>query len=320
MKLFILLFILCFSNCFSQSPMKKNELSKDYTLIHLEDGGNKLLSKYNGVSLAFYEKKNELFMYGEIDNQTIIFLEKIPYTGNLYINQFISANYENGKISVCSRVYNKATINCSIFNWKNESMIYEKDEMSDLSLIQTNRAQELVKQGKINEALITYDSVMYSYQYYDSVKVGIELLIGGGKIAEELALKRKFKESVILIKNILNFKGLSFLNNLKNKAQLNEKFGKNLHGLTTTQFEKIILSHCQNLNDAKLFDEAIQQSIKFKNIFPDNSEFILQLANAYYGKKDKKNASENYMLYIENMKVKKKEKDIPYYVQQRLSN
>jgi hypothetical protein len=47
---------------------------------------------------------------------------------------------------------------------------------------------------------------------------------------------------------------------------------------------------------------------------------LLTSADSWYAKKDKSKASELYVKYTAKMKELKKEKDIPYYVPQRIIN
>lgn len=300
--------------------MKRSELSKDYLLFHIDDGGNRMLSKYPGVSIACQLNKNDLYLYGEMEGDMILFLERIPFSGRFYPKNFKSAGFAGGKVSLCSQVEGKATVICNIFAWASETMKFEKEESYDLSKIQTDRANNLLSSGKTTEAMATFDSVMYASVYYDSVEVGIHLLTSAYKESEALATRRKFKEGAGLIERVLKFKGLGFIESAKSSTELETKFGKALHGMTYENLGNIIASYCKYYVDARLYDNAITIANRYKRLFPKNTDLLLYLGDAWYAKKDKAKASEAYQLYTDKMKEKKKEKDIPSYVPPRITN
>lgn len=302
----------------AQSPMLRSELGSNFFLTHVEDGGNRLLSKYKGISLAYDKKKKELLMYGEIDETHIILLEKVAFSGSFNPDQFQRAVFSDGKISLCSQVSGKATVLCEIFAWQKESMKFEKEESTDLSQLQTIRADALLKGGKVAEALATYDSVQYADQYYDARKTGVALLLGARPVADELVARRKFKEAADLVRKVLAFKGWKFLAETKTEADLRTIFGKNLHGLTYNDFAKIVHDYCSWLNEARQYDAAIAEIGQYRRFFTDDPDYFLFLGDAWYGKKDKTKYGEAYQTYVDMMKARKKEKDIPYTVTQRL--
>src|SRR5690606_5902404 len=128
-------------------------------------------------------------------------------------------------------------------------------------------------------------------------QVGIELLAAGYKEAETLAGRRKFKDAAALISTILNFKGLTFIALLKSEADVQNRFGKSFHGMSAADFENILVRYGQYAVEGRDFDNAISIANKYKRLFPSNADFLLLLGDAYYGKRDKKNASEAYVLY-----------------------
>jgi len=320
MKTYLSLILIFLSStlAIAQKPLKRTELSQDFFLTKVETGGQQLLTKYKGVTLAYNKVRKELLMYGEIDDQYIIFLEKIAFTGRFYPDRFKGCTFADGKVSLCSQVPDRATVICNIFTWEKETMKFEKEESYDLSQIQTERAAGLVKSGKVNEALLTYDSVQYSDSYYDAVKTGVELLQAAAPAASEMAGRRRFKEAADLIKRVLAFKGWKFLQETKTEADLKARFGKSLHGMTYAQLEKIIEDYCRYLAEGRMYDDAIALIGTHRKFFPSNTNMMLYLGDAWYGKKDKQKASDSYKAYVAKMKEQKREKDVPYTVQQRI--
>jgi hypothetical protein len=214
----------------------------------------------------------------------------------------------------------KATVICNIFTWEKETMKFEKEESYDLSKLQTDRAGALLQAGKVKEALLTYDSVQFAPSYYDATQVGIGLLKGAGASANDLSARRRFKEAADIVKQVLAFKGLKFLQETKTEAELKTRFGKSLHGMTYSELEEILLAMCRNLLEGRLYDDAIAQIFAYRKFFPSNPDFLLYLGDSWYGKKDKQKASDTYQNYVQKMKELKREKDIPYTVPQRIIN
>jgi hypothetical protein len=304
----------------AQKSMKKSELSKDYFLMDVNNNGAKMFAvKYQSASIAYSKKSKEFFLYGDANGTDIIFLEKIPNVP-LKFNpeKFVSASFKDNKVYISSQVVGKATVYTGVFKWEEEHMIWEKEESFDLSELQISRAKMLLKNGKTMEALATYDSVQFSESYYDAKQVGIELLLGSKKTIDEYVSKRKFKEAGDLTEKILAFKGWKWLSETKTEADLKTALGKGLFGLTYPDFQVYIEGYSRNFLEAKLYDKVIEKGNLYWKYFTKSADLLLNSADAWYAKKDKKQASDLYQKYTSQMKELKKEKDIPYYVPQRI--
>src|SRR5688572_20625901 len=177
----------------AQRPMKKNELGPDYFLADVKILDGKMFAvKYQGACIGYSKKSKEFLLYGDANGTDIIFLEKIPGIPLRFTpERFVSCTYTGGKIYLASKLPNKATIVTGVFKWEDEHVVWEKEETFDLSELQVKRAQELVKNLKVAEAIVTYDSVEFAETYYDIKKTGIELLITSVKIIEANTGKRK---------------------------------------------------------------------------------------------------------------------------------
>ena len=94
----------------------------------------------------------------------------------------------------------------------------EKEIEFDLSLAQVARADILLKNGKVSEALSTYDSVQYAENYFDIQKIGVEILLASKTVIENLLVKKKYKDAVDLKDRIFGreIKSVFFLLNLIN--------------------------------------------------------------------------------------------------------
>lgn len=319
-RLFLFIYCCGMLSLSAQREMKKSELSTDYFLVDVESGSAKMFAvKYKSACIAYHKKSKEFLLYGDGDGTMIIFLEKIPNVPlRFYPEKFVSCNYKDGKVYLSSQIPNKATVVTGVFNWQNEHLVWEKEETYDLSEQQVLRAATLLKDGNVLGALATYDSVQYSESYFDAQKVGIELLLASQKTIEDNFGKRKFKESADLIEKILAFKGMKWLVDLKGETELKTMLGKGLNGLTYAHLQGYVEAYTKNLLEAKLYDKAIEKVNTYWKYFTNSADLMLNYADAQYAKKDKLKASEFYVKYTNAMKQAKKEKDIPYYVPQRI--
>lgn len=300
--------------------MKKSELSSDYLLMDVNSNGAKMFSvKYQSACIAYGKKTKEFVLYGDADGTNIIFLERIPNVP-LKFNpaKFVSCYFKDNKVYLSSQMDGKATVITGVFKWQEEHMVWEREESYDLSVLQVERARTLIKNGKVGEGLTTYDSVQFSESYYDAKQVGIELLLASRKTIEENTGKRKFKESADLSDKILTFKGWKWLTEVKNETDLKTAMGKGLFGLTYIDFQTYIEGYTHNLLEAKQYDKTIDKGNLYWKYFTKSANLLLNNADAYYAKKDKTEASKLYEKYTALMKELKKEKDIPYYVPQRI--
>ena len=304
----------------AQKGMKKTELSKDFFLADVVTNGAKMFEvKYQSACIAYNKKNKEYLLYGDANGTDIIFLEKIPNVAlHFYPEKFVSCTFKEGKVYLASQVTDRATVITGIFNWKDEHLVWEKEESYDLSELQVARAQALVKSNKVPEAMATYDSVQYAEHYYDAQTVGIELLLASKKTIGDYTSKKKYKESADLTDKILAFKGMKWLPDLKAEADLKTAIGKNLHGLTYPDLQTYIEGYTKNLLEAKQYDKTVEKVNFYWKYFTGSVDLLLNLADAWYAKKDKTKASEFYVKYRDLMKQTKKEKDIPYYVPQRI--
>lgn len=323
MKKFIAVIFLILTNIFvttAQTAIKKTDLPSHITLIPVQSNGNKLFAKkYRAACFAYNKNTNELLLYGEINDEEIIFLEKIKHQLTFNPDNIVRCSYtpERG-IELCSSVTGKTEIICGIFTWKNESAFFEKEERSDVSPGIKQRAEKLLLMQKPKEAMLTYDSLAYPEAYINMEEVAVKLLQSARIKAKEEAAKRKFKEAATIIQTIFTYKGWAWLDKIKSESELKSKFGKELYGLKFDDFSEILVEYLQYNNDARQYDQTIASITSYIRWYPQKAVWWLLLGDAYYGKKDKEKAKENYKLYITKMKELKKEKQIPDYVEQRM--
>lgn len=304
----------------AQNSLKKTELSKDYFLADVQSGNAKLFSaKYQGACIVYDKKNKAFYLYGDANGTDIIFLEKIAKVSlNFNPDKFVSCTYTNGKVYLSSQVTGKATVITGVFAWQNESLVWEKEESYDLSEVQVIRGNDLIRQKKIPEAIATFDSVQYAETYFVAQKVGIEILLASVDQVKDNTSRRRFKESVDLQEKVLNFKGLKWFSDLKSEADLKTTLGKSLYGLDYQALQWYIESYVQNLLESRLYDKTIEKANFYWKYFTNSAQLLLNIADAWYAKKDKIKASEFYEKYTSQMKALKKEKEIPYYVPQRI--
>ncbi len=304
----------------AQTAIKKTDLPSHITLIAVQSNGIKMFAKkYRAACLAYNKNTKELMLYGEVNDEEIIFLEKIKHQLAFYPQNLVRCNYIPGKgIELCSSVPGKTEIVCGIFTWKNESAFFEKEERSDISPGIKLRAEKLLQLQKPKEAMVTYDSLKYPDAYINTEEVAVKLLQSARIKAQEEAGKRKFKEAAGLIHTILTYKGWAWLEKIKTESEIKSKFGKELYGLKSEDFSEILAEYLQYNNDARQYDQTIASITTYIRWYPQKAVWWLLLGDAYYGKKDKEKAKENYNQYVVKMKELKKEKQIPDYIEQRL--
>lgn len=323
MKKLIVLISLILTNIFAtiaQTAIKKTDLPSHIILIPVQSNGIKMFEKkYRAACIAFNNNTNELMLYGEINDEEVIFLEKIKHQLTFYPENFVRCNYspDNG-IELCSSVTGKTEIICGIFTWKNESAFFEKEERSDISPGIKQRAEKLLQMQKPKEAMLTYDSLVYPEAYINTEEVAIKLLQSARMKAQEEAAKRKFKEAATIIQTIFTYRGWAWLSKIKTESELKSKFGKEQYGLKLDDFSEILAEYLQYNNDARQYDQTIASITTYVRWYPQKAVWWLLLGDAYYGKKDKEKAKENYTHYITKMKELKKEKQIPDYIEQRM--
>lgn len=304
----------------AQTVIKKTDMPSHITLIPVQSNGIKLFSKkYRAACIGYNKNTKELMLYGEINDEEVIFLEKIKHQLTFYPENFVRCNYlpEKG-IELCSSIPGKTEIICGIFYWKNESAFYEKEERSDISPGIKTRAEKLLQLQKPKEAMATYDSLKYPEAYINTEEVAVKLLQSARTKAQEEAEKRKFKEAASSIQTIFTYRGWDWLEKIKTESELKTKFGKDLYGLKFDDFAEILSEYLNYYNEAKIYDQTLALVTSYIRWYPQKPIWWLLIGDAYYGKKDKEKAKENYNEYIAKMKEQKKEKQIPVYVNQRL--
>lgn len=318
MRIFpVLLALLLCMQVTAQKSMLRSELPEEYILKSIPFNGQKVSSQYSGFAVAIHKSNGEMLLYGELPGDRVIYVEKIIHKSSFYPAHYTGIRYANGEVRLCSTVPGKATEICIVFTFDDETLTYKAEEQSDPSQAQTTRANALLASGKVLEALAAYDSVQQASAYYDEEKTGIQLLLAAGKSGEELAAKRKFKDAIQMFQQVLNFKGLKFLAAIRTEEDLKTKVGKNLHGLTYTGLEKLMVRLTDYMSEARDYDLIISHCPGYASWFPKEPRFPLALGDAYYAQKSKARAREYYSAYIALMKELKRSKDISPIVEQR---
>jgi hypothetical protein len=318
MKYFAL--IICFIitiNCFAQSAIKISELDDIYWLKNVQSNGVKLSNKYEGISLAFHTKEKSWLLYGNISSEKIILLNR--FNASFYFNpqNFKTLEYKDGKIFCCSSVDQKAELRCGVFSWQNEQIKFLEETSIDPNPEMLKNANELLKNGKVKEAIEAFDKISYLGSYTNIEKLAIDVLMEAHKQGKILEISRKYKDAKSLIDLSLEMQGFSFLENNKNAEQLNQKFGKSLHGLSVSKFLEIMYDYADWTMNARLYDDYINFSGKLIGWEPKNPQIYLLRGDAFYGKRDKEKYKEAYQKYIDLMVAAKKEKDINPLAKQR---
>lgn len=321
MKKSLLIFLLVlFSFGFSQRVMKRTELNNDYVIIDINADKTKLFSsKYNGACIVYSKSKKEFYLYGTVEKNDIILLNFIKNcTSKFYPEKYISCNYRDGFVYLISQIPNKATQSIGVFKWTEEQIYFIKDSTYDISEMRVNRGNSLIQQNKTLEAIQTFDSVEFADSYYDATKISMLFIISSHKNIDDLVSKRKFKDAVFVYEKVFAFKGFKWFNEIISEDDLKTKLGKGLHGLTYASLQKYCEGYCEALYECKSYDLCIQKAKFYTKYFSNSCSLLLSIANSYYENKDKENAKTYYLNYSTKMKNLKKEKDIPYYVPQRI--
>lgn len=274
--------------------------------------------KYSGFCIAWHKTQNSMILYGVTGPNQIIFLEKFEPKFRFNGNSFSKLEFSGGVVNLCSMVANKAEEVCGQFSWDGKRLQFVKETSFDPNILILNRAKLLKEQGKIKEAIGSYDSISYAESYFNPEQVGVELLQSALLQSKSFTEKNKFKDAAELYKKVIGFKGLKPLMDVKSENELLQKFGKKLFGMTSAQYLEIVMDYLNVLIKARLFDEFISTNGRFLCLFQDPSEISLLRGDAYYAKRDKPKYIESYNKYVSIMRERKKEKSIPDYVQTRL--
>lgn len=319
-KIIVLVSCLLFPFMLSaQAAVNRHELPDHIFITSIETNGVKLFTKYKGAAIAYNKKNKKLLLYGEINDNDIIIIHEVQHDMPFNPEGFRSCTYSNdGKVTLCSMLDKRTEIVCGTFNWADESLIFEKYESTDESIGIMNRASLLLKQQKVEEALHTYDSLRFPESYINTEEIGSKLLKAMRPIANEQAKKKKFKEAIALLQSVLNYRGWKWTEEMSSEEDMKNHFGKNLFGLTLTEFHDILVEYLLDINEARMSDQAIKLCKTYKKWFPSSTGLLLQEADAYYLIKETEKAGELYTAYVAKMKELKKEKQIPDYIQMRM--
>lgn len=318
--LLILAILLFFSEMnFAQTAINRHEMPEHFFLTSIEADGVKLFTKYKGAAIAYNKRTKEILLYGEINDDEIIIIHKVKHEMVFNPDEFRSCTYSNdGKVTLCSMLEKRTEIVCGIFNWVDESLVYDKYESTDESLEIIKRASLYLKQQKAVEALSAYDSLRFPESYINTEEVAAKILKAMRPVVKEQADKKKFKEAVALYQSALTYRGWKWADEIESEDEMKNRFGKNLFGLTLPDFHDILVEYLLYLNEARMSDQVVKLYTKYRKWFPSSTGLLLQIADAYYLKKENEKAGELYSAYVAKMKELKKDKQIPDYVAQRM--
>jgi hypothetical protein len=319
-KFIYLLLFLVSGTLYSQNSLNRSSLPSEFKLWDIRTDKEPMPSvKYKaGFCLAQSLKSGEILLYGITGPDQIILLQRLPYNGKFNPQLFVRCIYEKGQVYLCSTVKNKAEEICATFEWRDQrSLIFKGDQSTDPNIPMLKRAENYLKEGKIKDAIVTYDSVSYAESYYNSFTTGLELIKKSEEQIQLLKQQNKTKEIADLTGKVLKWSGNSWLKEINSQEQLQSKLLKQI--ITPRQLSDYFLDYIGSLVKMRQYDEAINACNIWGKPLVTLPDYTLLKADAYYGKRDKSKYPVLYSQYCEMMKSLKKEKDIPSYIQTRLN-
>lgn len=302
--------IMCCIPAWGQQAMLRTEMPDGYSLYSIPLASVPEGSKYSGFSLGVNNNSGEFIIYGDLKDNKIILIERIPYDYDFYPKGSPVVRTLQDTVYICSTVPNTATEICGVFLFNNETLTYQLWRKTDPSQAQTDRGLALIAAGKPAEALAALDSVQKPDSYYNAEETGAQLLEAAYVTCSTLLARKKYKEATELYSKILSFRGLKFIQDATDAGSIETKIGKGLNGLTYSELSSCMGDYCLASYKAKNTAETEQLVYKLKLRFPQVPEVKLIEANLLYDADDKAGARELYKEYIALMKAQKRSKEI----------
>lgn len=302
----------------AQNPLARTKLPAQFITYDVKGEKEIPSNKYKGYLFAYDATANQLIWYAKINEEMIIL--QLKFKSNLFAFQhktFSRCEYKNDKIYLCSRVPNKAEEVCGVFSWNNFIISYEKEERFDPNPTLLKNADSLTTKGDFVKAAQIYKSMTHFSSYANPQIKAAELFHAAYNKAQTLATQNRFKNAIDILRPIMPTIDSMLFMSLGTATAYEQAFAKKMAGMSKEDCSQKMFNYMEWTLKNREYDYFLANHGIYMLLNPKDPEWFRLRGDAYFGKRDREKYKDNYLQYINKMKLLKKEKDVPAYVEPR---
>lgn len=228
------------------------------------------------------------------------------------------AYYKNDTLYVWTQYpFRASEINYTLA-WKGNSIEIISVSYTDPSEESILLAEAALKEGKIKEAIEYYYSVQYPSSYMNEDRVGLEILARANTLSLLAGNKKDYPKAIQYFQEALEYYSLENLRNAADATSLTLIFEDTYLEEYKDSFGLWMGNYGYYLYKGDSLDQSVELNDWLNQTYPTLSGPYLQKGDALFDFKKPKEAKSAYLTYIQLMKKKGKEKNIPSRVLDRI--
>jgi hypothetical protein len=203
------------------------------------------------------------------------------------------------------------------FTWDGKRILYQSVTYYDPSEEAILLAEKALAEGKLQETIDYYYSVQYPTSYLNEDQVGHTILAKANAVSLGYFKNKQYSQAAGCIDTALGYYTLQLYTEPQTENAMNQLFEDNYSTEYKDSFALYMGNYGYYLYKADSLEKSIRINEWLNRTFPHLAGPYLQRADALYDQGKKADAKPVYILYMERMKEKNKEKNIPQRVLDR---
>jgi|GEM_PF-3697806 len=318
MKYFALCLLLLLSSNFLRAQEFLFDLNADNVGLYMSVEGFPESELPDGADSIFfvYFQEEAVLGYAICKQEKLYLMKKFDQDEDIWFNwakATYTGTYEKGRVQFCSQLPFRATIACDFFKWTGKTFEYHETDLTDPSADSMDEAAVLRKEGKICEAMDTYNEVMYPFSYFSAEHLFSEILLESHSIALEHYRKKEYEKAAILMQCGLDNGWFNFSEEFMEDGQWTAP-----DTLPKEKYVEIMGDYGLFLVRAKRFEQAVEVNQNLVVFAPEVVGPLLQLGDAQYQLGKMEDAKATYRQYHNKMTAAGRENKVPSRVLKRI--
>lgn len=306
-----------FNSLYAQSTI---EITPDLEFLNVEDvPAQRIPKKIERMEFAFqYNSTPTLYFGYRLSETKFKVIGKLTEDVDLFNQAKSSARFDNDTLYVWTQQPFRASEINYKFLWSTKKFEFINSYWYDPSEEAIGLAEKALKEGKIAEAIEHYYEVQYPSSYMNEDVVGMTILSKANELGVKASNNHQYKEAVTYMEEAMVYYALEAFTSAPDDETISLTFEDHYVPEYKDSFGLWMANYGYFLYKADSLEQSIGQNTWLTKTYPELSGPYLQLGDALYDLKRNKEAKPIYLIYIQLMKEKGKEKNIPQRVHDRV--
>lgn len=309
--------IFLFTQLYAQSTIA---ITTELEFLNVEQvPAKRIPKKIERMEFAFQYNPTPILYFGyRLSEEKFKVIGKITEDVEYFNQAKSSAYFANDTLYVWTQQPFRASEINYKFLWSKKTFQFINSYWYDPSEEAIMLAEKALKEGKIAEAIQYYYTVQYPSSYMNEDMVGFTILSRANELGVHASNEHRYKEAVQYMDDAMGYYTLEEFGNAPDDETISLSFEDHYVPEYKDSFGLWMANYGYFLYKADSLERSIGQNTWLTKTYPELSGPYLQLGDALFDLKRNKEARPVYLRYIQLMKEKGKEKNIPQRVHDRV--